>query len=173
MTPERIEEIRQIGNGWALNGLLVECLAEIQRLQAALPTPAKEPSSEYVNVIKDALHDLNKLNNAGWTPNLTTAMERARKIHADLTEALAARKSHPTPAKEPSGELGKAIKALEWAKEYIDDGTVDSPTETPQHHCDYIHNPESGHCEFHQKYSEMCEALAILKSHPMPAKEKP
>ena len=74
------------------------------------------------------------------------------------------RPAPPRPAPTPSSELEKAVEALKWAKGYIDDGTVENDTETPQHHCDYIHNPESGHCEFHQKYSEMCEIIAAYRA---------
>ena len=61
MTPERLEGMRiRAQHGFDKNeympfgpGDVLELIAEIQRLQAALPTPAKEPSGELEKAVEE------------------------------------------------------------------------------------------------------------------------
>jgi len=53
---------------------------------------------------------------------------------------------------------------LRYFLEYTEDGLVDEENpQAPPHACDYRDNPESGYCEFHEKWAD---ARALLATPP-------
>jgi len=52
-------------------------------------------------------------------------------------------------------------EALDWTIEYMLDGK--DTTETPEHPCDYYHNPEAGMCHFCEKFCDCGEALSAYR----------
>lgn len=58
-------------------------------------------------------------------------------------------------------ELAALVPLLRYFVEYVEDGTYDDEDggQAPTHDCDFIGNPESGYCEFHDKWGT---ARAIL-----------
>jgi hypothetical protein len=83
----------------------------------------------------------------------------------DCTEAL----------NEAAAEAeAKALReALDWALRIICEDRVIEDDETPKHVCDYIHNPDTGYCEFHDKYWNARALLAHEAPKDESAKEEP
>lgn len=74
--------------------------------------------------------------------------------------------THPSPkptmpASTPGANSEDRYReALEWALDCIGGDSPMDENGTPKHECEYLTNPENGHCEFHHKYWEAKNLLA-------------
>lgn len=59
-------------------------------------------------------------------------------------------------------EIEKLKDSLEWAVRELGDGHNIENGERPTHGCEYVVNPEKGHCDWCQSFGEAMELAGIL-----------
>ena len=61
-------------------------------------------------------------------------------------------------------ELIEKLKdSLAWAIGELGDGYNLEEGETPMHGCEYVYNPEKGHCDWHERFSVAMELAGLLE----------
>ena len=105
-------EIRPVGTRKVSEAEIQVVLEKLHDYIKSLTRPTPQPSSEYVKALESVAEFANNLwwSIEGEAAGIENDLEAQRVNLKKALEDLNALKSRPTPAKEPSGELGKAAE---------------------------------------------------------------